>query len=136
MDVIGSLSVVASHDVSNAATLGAAVSGLGAEIRAETVFLFAKIGGEMGGSGAKLGVFRYGVFVPALIKDHEGNKNQYAVSRRRQYAVSKLYGNKMFWKISNVVQETPDTPYPRLWIRRLRKKYRLSLKNDMPPRDK
>nr|GEX63179.1 40S ribosomal protein S15a [Tanacetum cinerariifolium] len=32
--------------------VGAAVSGLGAEIRAETVFLFAEIGAEMGGSGS------------------------------------------------------------------------------------
>ncbi|GKB35713.1 hypothetical protein Tco_0880655 [Tanacetum coccineum] len=48
------------------------------------------------------------------------------------------YGNKIFWKISNVVP-TPintNTPYRSLSIRRLRKKYRLSLKNDMPPRDK
>ncbi|GJV14278.1 hypothetical protein Tco_1359601 [Tanacetum coccineum] len=52
---------------------------------------------------------RYGVSVPALTKDHEGNKIQYAVSRRRQYAVFKLYGNKIFWKISNVVP-TPRNP--------------------------
>ncbi|GJV20357.1 retrovirus-related pol polyprotein from transposon TNT 1-94 [Tanacetum coccineum] len=52
---------------------------------------------------------RYGVSVPALTKDHEGNKIQYAVSRRRQYAVFKLYGNKIFWKISNVVS-TPRNP--------------------------
>ncbi|GJY13714.1 hypothetical protein Tco_0383023 [Tanacetum coccineum] len=58
--------------------------------------------------------------------------------QERQYAVFKLYGNKILWKISNVVP-TPrnsNTPYPIPWIRRLRKKYRLSLKNDMPPRDK
>ncbi|GJU39955.1 hypothetical protein Tco_1192912 [Tanacetum coccineum] len=37
-----------------------------------------------------------------------------------QYAVFKLYGNKIFWKISNVVP-TPrnsNTPYPMTWIRR------------------
>ncbi|GKB16102.1 hypothetical protein Tco_0850025 [Tanacetum coccineum] len=45
---------------------------------------------------------RYDVSVPALTKDHKGNKIQYVVSRRRQYAVFKLYGNKIFWKISNV----------------------------------
>ncbi|GJZ03522.1 hypothetical protein Tco_0536797 [Tanacetum coccineum] len=56
-----------------------------------------------------LGERRYGVSVPALTKDHEGNKIQYAVSRRRQYAVFKLYGNKIFWKISNVVP-TPRNP--------------------------
>ncbi|GKC27308.1 helicase [Tanacetum coccineum] len=40
------------------------------------------------------------------------------MSRRKQYAIFKLYGNKIFWKISNVVPtpESPDTPYPRLWI--------------------
>ncbi|GJY74282.1 hypothetical protein Tco_0478713, partial [Tanacetum coccineum] len=52
---------------------------------------------------------RYGVFVPALTKDHEGNKIQYAESRRKQYAVFKLYGNRIFWKISNVVP-TPRNP--------------------------
>nr|GEY79155.1 hypothetical protein [Tanacetum cinerariifolium] len=51
---------------------------------------------------------RYGVSVPALTKDY-GNKIQYAVSRRRQYVVFKLYGNKIFWKISNVVP-TPRNP--------------------------
>nr|GEV55751.1 hypothetical protein [Tanacetum cinerariifolium] len=34
---------------------------------------------------------RYGVYVPALTKDHEGNKIQYAISRRRQFAIFKLY---------------------------------------------
>ncbi|GKC07288.1 hypothetical protein Tco_0998898, partial [Tanacetum coccineum] len=52
---------------------------------------------------------RYGISVPALTKDHEGSKIQYAVSRRRQYAVFKLYGKKIFWKISNVVP-TPRNP--------------------------
>ncbi|GKA19424.1 zinc finger, CCHC-type containing protein [Tanacetum coccineum] len=52
---------------------------------------------------------RYGVSVYALTKDHEGNKIQYAVSRRRQYAVFKLYGNKIFWKISNVVLTSRNT---------------------------
>ncbi|GKB42348.1 hypothetical protein Tco_0887290, partial [Tanacetum coccineum] len=42
-------------------------------------------------------------------KDHEGNKIQYAVSRKDQYAVFKPYGNKIFWKISNVVP-TPRNP--------------------------
>ncbi|GJW12385.1 hypothetical protein Tco_1578212 [Tanacetum coccineum] len=40
--------------------------------------------------------------------------------QERQYAVFKLYGNKIFWKISNVVP-TPrnsNTPYPIPWIRR------------------
>ncbi|GJR83841.1 hypothetical protein Tco_0154626 [Tanacetum coccineum] len=64
---------------------------------------------------------RYGIYVSALTKDHEGNKIQYAVSRRRQYAIFKLYGNKIFLKISNVVptprnpqyavSNTLDTPY-------------------------
>ncbi|GJT00106.1 hypothetical protein Tco_0821275 [Tanacetum coccineum] len=41
--------------------------------------------------------------------------------QERQYAVFKLYGNKIFWKISNVVP-TPrnsNTPYPTHWIRRI-----------------
>ncbi|GKC92112.1 hypothetical protein Tco_1157554 [Tanacetum coccineum] len=42
-------------------------------------------------------------------KDHEGNKIQYAISRKDQYAVFKPYGNKIFWKISNVVP-TPRNP--------------------------
>ncbi|GJU48787.1 retrovirus-related pol polyprotein from transposon TNT 1-94 [Tanacetum coccineum] len=54
---------------------------------------------------------RYGVSVPALTKDHEGNKIQYAVSRRRQYAVFKLYGNKIFLKISNVVPTLRNPRY-------------------------
>ncbi|GJR90402.1 hypothetical protein Tco_0214413 [Tanacetum coccineum] len=54
---------------------------------------------------------RYGVSVPALTKYHEGNKIQYAVSRRRQYAVFKLYGNKIFWKISNVVPTLRNPRY-------------------------
>ncbi|GJV81330.1 retrovirus-related pol polyprotein from transposon TNT 1-94 [Tanacetum coccineum] len=54
-------------------------------------------------------------------KDHEGNKIQYVVSRIDQYAVSKTYENKIFWKISNVVptprnlqyavSKTFDTPF-------------------------
>ncbi|GJY54904.1 hypothetical protein Tco_0446568 [Tanacetum coccineum] len=38
--------------------------------------------------------------------------------QERQYAVFKLYGNKIFWEISNVVP-TPrnsNTPYPTTWI--------------------
>ncbi|GJX52519.1 hypothetical protein Tco_0280888 [Tanacetum coccineum] len=56
-----------------------------------------------------LGESRYGVSVPTLTKDHEGNKIQYAISRKDQYAVFKLYGNQIFWKISNVVP-TPRNP--------------------------
>nr|GEU85148.1 putative reverse transcriptase domain-containing protein [Tanacetum cinerariifolium] len=52
---------------------------------------------------------RYDVSVPTLTKDHKENKIQYLVSRRRQYAVFKLYGNKIFRKISNVVP-TPRNP--------------------------
>ncbi|GJV69192.1 VIER F-box protein 2 [Tanacetum coccineum] len=40
--------------------------------------------------------------------------------QERQYAVFKIYGNTIFWKISNVVP-TPrnsNTPYPTPWIRR------------------
>ncbi|GKB58402.1 putative nucleotidyltransferase, ribonuclease H, partial [Tanacetum coccineum] len=40
--------------------------------------------------------------------------------QERKYAVFKLYGNKIFWKISNVIP-TPrnsNTPYPIHWIRR------------------
>ncbi|GKF94391.1 hypothetical protein Tco_0284091, partial [Tanacetum coccineum] len=71
---------------------------------------------------------RYDVSVPALTKDPEGHKinTPYpgkAIRRiqERQYAVFKLYGNKIFWKISNVdptsrnlqyaVSKTLDTPY-------------------------
>ncbi|GJZ65224.1 hypothetical protein Tco_0621920, partial [Tanacetum coccineum] len=54
---------------------------------------------------------RYDVSVPALIKDHKGNKIKYAVSRRRQYAVFKLYGNKIFWKIPNVVPTLRNPRY-------------------------
>ncbi|GJY90291.1 hypothetical protein Tco_0505487, partial [Tanacetum coccineum] len=41
--------------------------------------------------------------------------------QKRQYTVFKLYGNKIFWKISNVVS-TPrnsNTLYPTHWIRRI-----------------
>ncbi|GKE62843.1 hypothetical protein Tco_1513210, partial [Tanacetum coccineum] len=54
---------------------------------------------------------RYGVYVPALTKDHEGNKIQYTVSRNDQYAVFKPYGNKIFWKISNVVPTLRNPRY-------------------------
>ncbi|GKC20699.1 hypothetical protein Tco_1022849, partial [Tanacetum coccineum] len=54
---------------------------------------------------------RYDISVPALTKDREGNKIQYAVSRRRQYAVFKLHGNKIFWKISNVVPTSRNLRY-------------------------
>ncbi|GJU87375.1 hypothetical protein Tco_1294921 [Tanacetum coccineum] len=79
------------------------------------------VGAYAQGSNKLLETRRYGVSVPALTKDHEGNKIQYGISRRRQYAVFKLYGNKIFWKISNVVptprnpryvvSKTLDTPY-------------------------
>ncbi|GJT85634.1 subtilisin-like protease SBT4.3 [Tanacetum coccineum] len=41
--------------------------------------------------------------------------------QERKYAIFKLYGNKIFWKISNVVP-TPrnsNTPYPIHWIRHI-----------------
>ncbi|GJY57544.1 putative reverse transcriptase domain-containing protein [Tanacetum coccineum] len=63
---------------------------------------------------------RYGISVPALTKDHKGNKIQYAISRRRQYAVFKLYGNKIFWKISNVVPTPRNPPIRRSGTRILR----------------
>ncbi|GJW95524.1 hypothetical protein Tco_0175196 [Tanacetum coccineum] len=44
-------------------------------------------------------------------KDHEGNKIQYAVSKKDQYAVFKPYGNTIFWKISNVVPTPRNTQY-------------------------
>ncbi|GKB43289.1 hypothetical protein Tco_0888231 [Tanacetum coccineum] len=54
-------------------------------------------------------------------------KEQVAVSlhriRRRQYAYSALWKIKLFWKdILNggPTPRNPDTPYPRLWIRRIK----------------
>nr|GEW49886.1 hypothetical protein [Tanacetum cinerariifolium] len=52
--------------------------------------------------------------------------------RRIQVIDAEYSGRYQTWSL---LQETPDTSYPRLWIRRLRKKYRLNLKNDTPPRD-
>ncbi|GKB54659.1 hypothetical protein Tco_0905412 [Tanacetum coccineum] len=85
---------------------------------------------------------RYGVSVPALTKDHEGNKIQYAISRRRKYAVFKLYGNILEDIKRGPYSKKPpichiqDFGYADSTCLGLRKKYRLSLKNDMPPRDK
>ncbi|GJY63672.1 retrotransposon-related protein [Tanacetum coccineum] len=38
--------------------------------------------------------------------------------QERQYAVFKLYENKIFWKISNVVSTPRNSPFPMTWIRR------------------
>ncbi|GJS59363.1 retrovirus-related pol polyprotein from transposon TNT 1-94 [Tanacetum coccineum] len=63
---------------------------------------------------------RYGVFVPALTKDHEGNKinTPYLEEGYTRYP---KYRRLKFLKISNVVPtpRNPNTPYPRLWIRRI-----------------
>ncbi|GJV85951.1 hypothetical protein Tco_1525849, partial [Tanacetum coccineum] len=70
-------------------------------------------------------------------KDHEGNKintpHQENPIRRIQAMEIKYSGRYRTWSL---LQEIPNTSYRSLSIRRLRKKYRLSLKNDMPPRDK
>nr|GEW42156.1 hypothetical protein [Tanacetum cinerariifolium] len=57
-----------------------------------------------------VGIGRYGVSMPALTRDHEGNKIQYAISRKDRYAVCKLYG-KISWKISNVVPTSRNPRY-------------------------
>ncbi|GJV71306.1 hypothetical protein Tco_1491301 [Tanacetum coccineum] len=44
-------------------------------------------------------------------KDHEGNKIQYAISRNDQYVIFKPYGNKIFWKISNMVPTIRNPQY-------------------------
>ncbi|GJT83035.1 putative ribonuclease H-like domain-containing protein [Tanacetum coccineum] len=54
---------------------------------------------------------RYGVSVHALTKDHEGNEIQYAISKRRQYTVFNVYGNKIFWKISSMVPTLRNPQY-------------------------
>nr|GEZ19748.1 hypothetical protein [Tanacetum cinerariifolium] len=54
---------------------------------------------------------RYDASVPALTKDHEGNKIQYVVSRKAQYAGFKLHGSKIFWKISNMVHTPRNSRY-------------------------
>ncbi|GJT08795.1 hypothetical protein Tco_0843257 [Tanacetum coccineum] len=61
-------------------------------------------------------VNRYDVPVLALTKDHEGHKTNMpypgkAICRiqERQYALFKLYGNKIFWKISNVCMTRSST---------------------------
>nr|GEX58371.1 reverse transcriptase domain-containing protein [Tanacetum cinerariifolium] len=64
---------------------------------------------------------RYGVFVPALTKDHKGKKfnTPYPVKTNTPYW---KYSNIIFWKISNVVP-TPrnsNTSYPSRKIRRIR----------------
>ncbi|GJW87162.1 zinc finger, CCHC-type containing protein [Tanacetum coccineum] len=51
---------------------------------------------------------RYGVSVPALTKDRIPQDPIRRI-QERQYAVFKLYGNKILWKISNVVP-TPRNP--------------------------
>nr|GEV64362.1 hypothetical protein [Tanacetum cinerariifolium] len=63
---------------------------------------------------------RYGVSMPALTKDHEGNKlsTPYTVKTNTPYW---KFSNIIFWKISSVVP-TPrnsNTPYPILSIRRI-----------------
>ncbi|GKA36004.1 zinc finger, CCHC-type containing protein [Tanacetum coccineum] len=52
---------------------------------------------------------RYGVFVPALTKDHKRNEDQYAVSKGLNTPYSRYGINIIFWKISNVVP-TPRNP--------------------------
>ncbi|GKC33728.1 hypothetical protein Tco_1046112, partial [Tanacetum coccineum] len=63
---------------------------------------------------------RYGVSVPALTKYHEGNKIQYAVSRKGNMSYSSYMGIKYSGRYQtwSLLQETPNTPYPRPWIRR------------------
>ncbi|GJR34743.1 hypothetical protein Tco_1210427 [Tanacetum coccineum] len=51
---------------------------------------------------------RYGISVSALTKDRRP-QDPIRHIQERQYAVFKLYGNKIFWKISNVVP-TPRKP--------------------------
>nr|GEU37101.1 hypothetical protein [Tanacetum cinerariifolium] len=46
------------------------------------------------------------------------------------------YENKIFWKISNVIPTPRNPQYANSTYLGLRKKYRLNLSNDMPPRDK
>ncbi|GKB03128.1 hypothetical protein Tco_0831217 [Tanacetum coccineum] len=59
------------------------------------------------------------------------NEAQYAVSREDQYAVLEI------WNEYNILEDIKRGPYSKKsLIRRLRKKFRLSLKNDMPPREK
>nr|GEW68191.1 hypothetical protein [Tanacetum cinerariifolium] len=86
---------------------------------------------------------RYDVFVPALHKRPRRNEDQYAVSREDQYVVFKL------WNM-NILENIKRGPYSkkppicRIKVSRyinslylgLRKKYRLSLKNDISPQDK
>nr|GEV83924.1 hypothetical protein [Tanacetum cinerariifolium] len=73
-------------------------------------------------------------------EDHEGNKinTPYPGKTNAPYS---SYGNKIFWKISNVFPTLRNPQYVRRRraeevLQGLRKKYRLNLKNDMPPRDK
>nr|GEW48110.1 hypothetical protein [Tanacetum cinerariifolium] len=55
--------------------------------------------------------------------------------QERQYAVFKLYGNKIFWKISNVVP-TQETPIRRILSLGYADEVSPKSKNDMPLRDK
>ncbi|GJX40896.1 hypothetical protein Tco_0255886 [Tanacetum coccineum] len=68
-------------------------------------------------------------------KDHEGNKINMPYLGKTNTPYSS-YGNNIFWKISNVVPTPRNPQYADSSYLGLRKKYRLSLKNDMPPRDK
>ncbi|GJZ56788.1 hypothetical protein Tco_0612282, partial [Tanacetum coccineum] len=79
---------------------------------------------------------RYGVSVLALHQRPRRKQDPIRRIHEDQYAVFKLYGNKIFWKISNVVPTLRNPKYADSTRLGLRKKYRLSLKNDMPPRDK
>nr|GEX08838.1 RNA-directed DNA polymerase, eukaryota [Tanacetum cinerariifolium] len=72
-----------------------------------------------------------------LTKDHEGTSSirhiQKNSIRRIEDIKCEYSGRYQTWSL---LQETLDMPYQTHSIRRLRKKSRLSLKNDMPPRDK
>ncbi|GKA92607.1 hypothetical protein Tco_0814532 [Tanacetum coccineum] len=62
---------------------------------------------------------RYGVSVPVLTKDHEGNKIQYAVSRKGNTSYSSLYGNKHILEDIKLVPYSQGNP-PLRRIRTLR----------------
>ncbi|GJX83051.1 putative ribonuclease H-like domain-containing protein, partial [Tanacetum coccineum] len=74
--------------------------------------------------------YPYGVSILALHKRPRRKQDQYAVSRDDQYAVFKL------WKKYILEDIKRGLYFKKSLIHRLRKKYRLSLKNDMPPQDK
>ncbi|GKB11472.1 hypothetical protein Tco_0845395 [Tanacetum coccineum] len=67
-------------------------------------------------------------------KDHRGNKINTPYPEKINTPYSS-YGNKIFMKISNVVPTSRNPRYDSSYLG-LSKKYRLSLKNDMLPRDK